>query len=148
MNRTKSRPLASGHMAAWEAVAVAAALSAIAFALVLSLNTLTRQLSLCALLLAFSYPFTKRFFPLPQAYLGVAFGFGVPMAFSAVSGAVPLIAWVLLVANVFWSIAYDTEYAMVDRDDDIRIGIRSAAITLGQSDVAVIMFCYAGMLAI
>ena len=95
-----------------------------------------------------SYPYTKRFFAIPQAYLGIAFSFGIPMAFAAVQGDVPPLAWVLLAANVFWTIAYDTEYAMVDRDDDIRIGIRTAAITFGRFDVVAVVLCYGIFLAI
>ena len=105
-------------------------------------------LSLAALLLAASYPFTKRFLAIPQAYLGLAFGFGIPMAYAALTGGVPPIAWLLLLANVFWSIAYDTEYAMVDRQDDLKIGIRSSAILFGRYDVAMIMGCYGAMLAL
>ncbi|MEM5461908.1 4-hydroxybenzoate octaprenyltransferase [Paraburkholderia phytofirmans] len=148
VRRTIHRPLAAGRMAPWEAMAVAVFLAIIAFILVLALNPMTRMLGVCALFLAGSYPFMKRVFSIPQAYLGIAFGFGIPMAFSAVRGEVPSTAWVLLAANVFWSIAYDTEYAMVDRDDDIRIGIRSAAITLGRFDVVGIMSCYGVMFGI
>ncbi len=106
------------------------------------------MLSIPALWLAASYPFTKRFFALPQAYLGIAFGFGIPMAFAAQIGAVPPLAWLLLLANVFWTIAYDTEYAMVDRDDDIRLGIQSSALLFGSRDVAAVLLCYASMLLI
>jgi len=105
-------------------------------------------LSLPALFLAISYPFTKRFLAIPQAYLGIAFGFGIPMAFAAVQGAVPLLGWLLVLANVFWCVAYDTEYAMVDRADDLKIGIRTSAITFGRFDVLVVMLCYAVFLAI
>jgi len=107
------------------------------------LNTLTIELSVLALLLAASYPFTKRFFTIPQAYLGIAFGAGIPMAFAAILGYVPPVAWLLLLANVFWAIAYDTEYAMVDRDDDLKIGIKSSAITFGRFDIVIVMICYA-----
>jgi 4-hydroxybenzoate polyprenyltransferase len=115
---------------------------------VLAFNRLTIALSFAALALAATYPFTKRFLALPQAYLGVAFGFGIPMAFAAVSNHLPALAWWLLLANIFWAIAYDTEYAMVDRDDDLKIGIKTAAITLGRFDVAAVMLCYAAMLAV
>ena len=118
-------------------------LALIAFALVwLFLNRLTIYLSFIALFLAASYPFSKRFFAMPQAYLGIAFGFGMPMAFAALTGQVPALAWWLLLANIFWTIAYDTEYAMVDRDDDIRIGINTTALLFGKYDVAAVMLCY------
>lgn len=148
--RTRNRPLAAGKISTWEALALAIGLALIAFVLILPYGALVIVLSLVAALLAASYPFTKRVFPLPQAYLGIAFGFGIPMAFAALTGAVPALAWVLLVANVFWSIAYDTEYAMVDREDDLKIGIRTAAITFGRFDVAAIMASHAlflGLLA-
>ena len=146
--RTADRPLTSGRIAAWEALAVAAVLALAAFALILPLDRLTIALSFGAAFVAASYPFTKRFFALPQAYLGIAFGFGIPMAFAAVEGRVPAVGWVLLAANVLWALAYDTEYAMVDRDDDLRIGIRTAAITFGRLDVVAVMGCYAGTLAL
>jgi len=149
--RTAERPLTAGRIAGWEALVVAAVLALVAFALVLSLNGLTIALAVVAAIVAASYPFTKRFFALPQAYLGIAFGFGIPMAFAAVLDRVPPVAWTMLAANVVWAIAYDTEYAMVDRDDDVRIGIRTAAITFGSHDVAAVMACYAltlGLLAI
>jgi 4-hydroxybenzoate polyprenyltransferase len=139
VKRTKERPLAAGLIAPYEALAVAAVLAVCAFALVLKLNKLTVALSFVALLLAASYPFTKRFLALPQACLGVAFGFGIPMAYAAQTGRLPAEAWVLLAANVFWTIAYDTEYAMVDREDDRKIGIRTSAILFGRWDVAAVM---------
>lgn len=139
VERTRTRPLAAGEIAPWEAIAVACALFAIAFMLVLQLNRLTVLLSFVALAIAVVYPFLKRVFPFPQAWLGLAFGFSIPMAYAAETGAVPATAWLLLFANVFWSIAYDTEYAMVDRDDDIRIGVKSSAILLGRYDVAGVM---------
>ena len=142
VKRTAERPLTSGQIAAWEAVAVAVVFALISFALILPLNTLTQQLSVLAVIVAGTYPYFKRFFALPQAYLGIAFGFGIPMAYAAVQGAVPLEAWVLLIANVFWALAYDTEYAMVDRDDDLMIGIRTSAITFGRFDVLAVMLCY------
>ncbi|MEO7496118.1 MAG: 4-hydroxybenzoate octaprenyltransferase [Massilia sp.] len=148
VKRTAERPLTSGRIAPWEAVAVAAALAVAAFLLILPLNSLTRQMSVAAVVIAASYPYFKRFFAIPQAYLGIAFGFGIPMAFAAVQDQVPAVAWWLLAANVFWAIAYDTEYAMVDRDDDLKIGIRTSAITFGRFDVAAIMLCYGAALAI
>ncbi len=148
VKRTAERPLTSGQIKAWEAVLVAAVLALISFALIQPLNLLTRQLSVLAVLIAASYPYFKRFFALPQAYLGIAFGFGIPMAYAAVLDAVPVEAWVLLLANVFWALAYDTEYAMVDRDDDLRIGIRTSAITFGRYDVLAVMLCYAISLAL
>ncbi|NHZ97669.1 4-hydroxybenzoate octaprenyltransferase [Massilia sp. CCM 8734] len=148
VKRTAERPLTSGRIKSWEALAVAAVLSIVSFLLVLPLNTLTKQLSLAALIVAGSYPYFKRFFAIPQAYLGIAFGFGIPMGFAAVQNQVPAVAWWLLLANVFWAVAYDTEYAMVDRDDDLKIGIRTAAITFGRFDVAAVMLCYGAALAI
>ena len=146
VERTQQRPLATGEVSVKEALILAAGLSLTAFVLVLSLNTLTIMLSVAALLLAVSYPFTKRFFVMPQAYLGIAFGFGIPMAFAAQTATVPMVAWLLLAANIFWAIAYDTEYAMVDRDDDLKIGIHSSAIFFGRYDVAAVMACYLAML--
>ncbi|HEY1044038.1 MAG TPA: 4-hydroxybenzoate octaprenyltransferase [Telluria sp.] len=148
VKRTADRPITSGKIKASEAVMVAALLSLVAFLLILPLNLLTKQLSVAALVIAGTYPYFKRFFAIPQAYLGIAFGFGIPMAFAAIQGAVPAVAWWLLVANVFWAVAYDTEYAMVDRDDDLKIGIRTSAITFGRFDVAAIMLCYGVALAI
>jgi 4-hydroxybenzoate polyprenyltransferase len=147
VKRTKDRPLAAGLVSVKEALSLAAILTLAAFCLVLALNRLTIALSFAALALAATYPFTKRFLSLPQAYLGVAFGFGIPMAFAALTNRLPDVAWWLLLANVFWAVAYDTEYAMVDRDDDIRIGIKTAAITLGRFDIAGVMLCYGAMLA-
>ena len=146
--RTKDRPLAAGQVSVKEALWLAAGLSLAAFGLVLAFNRFTIALSFAALGLAASYPFTKRFMSMPQAYLGVTFGFGIPMAFAAVGNALPPLCWGLLLANIFWVIAYDTEYAMVDRDDDLRIGIRTSAITLGRHDVAAVMLCYAAMLGV
>ena len=148
VKRTAERPLTSGKIKGWEALAVAGVLAAISFLLVLPLNTLTKQLSVAALIIAGTYPYFKRFFAIPQAYLGIAFGFGIPMAFAAVQNQVPPVAWLLLLANVFWAVAYDTEYAMVDRDDDLLIGIRTSAITFGRFDVAAVMLCYGAALAI
>jgi len=143
VKRTVDRPITSGKIKPKEALLVALVLSLIAFALILPLNTLTKQLSIAAVIIAASYPYFKRFFAIPQAYLGIAFGFGIPMGFAAVQGTVPAAAWWLLVANIFWAVAYDTEYAMVDRDDDLKIGIKTSAITFGRYDVAAVMFCYA-----
>jgi|SRR5580765_7728245 4-hydroxybenzoate polyprenyltransferase len=148
VKRTRERPLATGSVSRGEAYGLAAALALAAFAMVLSFNGLTVLLSFAALALAATYPLTKRFLAIPQAYLGVAFGFGIPMGYAAVLGNVPSEAWWLLLANIFWAIAYDTEYAMVDRDDDVRIGIKTAAITLGRYDVAVVMGCYGVTLAL
>jgi 4-hydroxybenzoate polyprenyltransferase len=148
VKRTAERPLTSGRIKGWEALLVAAALAIVSFLLILPLNGLTKELSVVAVIVAGTYPYFKRFFAIPQAYLGIAFGFGIPMAFAAVQGQVPAVAWWLLAANVFWSVAYDTEYAMVDRDDDLKIGIRTSAITFGRFDVAAIMLCYAAALGI
>ena len=141
--RTRERPLAAGLIKPPEALIVAATLALAAFVLVLQLNRLTILLSVAALFIAATYPFTKRFFVLPQAYLGIAFGFGIPMAFAAQTGRVPAVAWSLLLANVFWAVAYDTEYAMVDREDDRKIGIKTSAITFGRHDVTAVMICHA-----
>ena len=148
VKRTAERPLTSGRIAGWEALLVAALLSVLAFLLILPLNTLTKLLSVAAVAIAASYPYFKRFFALPQAYLGIAFGFGIPMAYAAIQDTVPAQAWLLLLANIFWALAYDTEYAMVDRDDDLKIGIRTSAITFGQYDVLAVMLCYAISLAL
>src|SRR4051812_13070880 len=128
VERTSQRPVVTGEINAWEAVMVAAALALVAFGLVLFLPKMAIQLSFAALLVAATYPFTKRFFWFPQAYLGIAFGFGIPMGYAAVLGDLPQECWWLLLANIFWALAYDTEYAMVDREDDRRIGIRTAAL--------------------
>ncbi len=148
VERTRNRPLASGRVSVREAQLLAVGLALLSFLLIWPLNLLTKLLSVPALLLAATYPFTKRFFSIPQAYLGIAFGFGIPMAYAANLGIVPSVAWVLLLANVFWSLAYDTEYAMVDRADDLRIGIRTSAITFGRYDVPAVMICYGAMLAV
>lgn len=143
VKRTAERPITSGRISGKEALAVAGVLTVLAFCLILPLNTLTKQLSVAAVIIAATYPYFKRFFAIPQAYLGIAFGFGIPMGFAAITGAVPVVAWLLLLGNVFWAVAYDTEYAMVDRDDDLKIGIKTSAITFGRYDVAIIMLCYA-----
>ena len=148
VERTRQRPLVTGEVKVSEALLLAAGLSLAAFVLILPLHPLVRWLSIPALFLAGSYPFTKRLMSIPQAYLGVAFGFGIPMAFAAVQFTVPVVAWVMLAANVFWAIAYDTEYAMVDRPDDLKIGIKTSAITFGRFDVAAVMLCYALFLAL
>lgn len=142
VQRTAERPLTSGKIQPWEALVVALLLALLSFSLILPLNTLTKQLSVIAVIVAGSYPYFKRFFAIPQAYLGIAFGFGIPMAFAAVTDSVPMQAWWLLLANVFWAIAYDTEYAMVDREDDLKIGIKTSAITFGNWDVLAIMLSY------
>ena len=148
VKRTAERPLTAGRIAAWEAVAVAAALAVLSFVLILPLNLLTWQLSVAAVVIAGTYPYFKRFFALPQAYLGIAFGFGIPMAYAAVLNTVPMEAWILLVANIFWALAYDTEYAMVDKPDDLKIGMKTSAITLGRFDVFGVMCFYALALAL
>lgn len=148
VKRTADRPITSGKIRAWEALTLAFGLSLISFLLILSFNTLTKKLSVVALFIAGSYPFSKRFFAIPQVYLGIAFGFGILMSFSAVQNHVPVLAWIMLAANILWSVAYDTEYAMVDRDDDLKIGIRTSALTFGRLDVCAIIFCYAAMLSI
>ena len=148
VERTRARPLAAGEIEPWEALAVAAVLSLVAFGLVLFLNRLAIALSVLGLLVAASYPFSKRVFSLPQAYLGIAFGFGIPMAYAAVQERLPLECGLLLAANVCYSFAYDTEYAMVDRDDDARLGIRTSALTLGEWDVTAVMASYVLMLGL
>lgn len=142
VKRTQDRPLTSGKVTERETLWLAVVLALTSFALILPLNPLTWLLAFPAVFLAASYPFTKRFFAIPQAYLGIAFGFGIPMAFAATLGHVPPVAWVLLLANVFWAIAYDTEYAMVDRDDDIHLDIHSSALFFGKYDVIAVMVCY------
>jgi 4-hydroxybenzoate polyprenyltransferase len=142
VKRTAARPVTTGAVSVKEALAVGAVLALLAFALVLSTNTLTIGMSGAALAVTLAYPYAKRYVSMPQAVLGVAFGMGIPMAFAAVRGDVPLLAWVLMLGNLFWVLAYDTEYAMVDRDDDVRLGIKTSAITLGVWDVPVVMLCY------
>jgi 4-hydroxybenzoate polyprenyltransferase len=147
VERTADRPLAARVIASWEALALGAALALVAFGFVLTTNRATVLWSVPALLIAIAYPFFKRFFALPQAFLGIAFSFGIPMAYAAVYNGVPPFAWLLLGLNLLWVVAYDTEYAMVDRDDDIRIGIRTSALTFGRFDVAAVAVCYALYLA-
>jgi len=148
VKRTVDRPLTAGKIHGWEALMVAGVLALASFLLILPLNTLTKQMSVPALIVAASYPYFKRFFAIPQAYLGIAFGFGIPMGFAAVQGQVPAAAWLMLLGNVFWSVAYDTAYAMVDRDDDIKLGMKTSAITFGRFDVLAIMLCYVAALGI
>ncbi|MDQ2927557.1 MAG: 4-hydroxybenzoate octaprenyltransferase [Pseudomonadota bacterium] len=159
VKRTAARPVTSGAVGVGEALTLGAALALGAFALVLTTNVAAVAWSVVALAVTLVYPFSKRFFAMPQAILGIAFSFGIPMAFAAVrggsdwrldaiAGAVPTLAWRLLLGNLFWVLAYDTEYAMVDRDDDLKIGIRTSAITLGRFDVAAVMGCYLAFLAI
>jgi 4-hydroxybenzoate polyprenyltransferase len=148
VERTRNRPLAAGEIEPWEALAVAAVLSVVAFGLVLFLNRLAIALSVLGLLVAATYPFSKRVFAMPQAYLGIAFGFGIPMAYAAVQERLPLECWLLLAANVGYSFAYDTEYAMVDRDDDAKLGMRTSALTLGRWDVPAVMASYVMMLGL
>lgn len=142
VKRTAQRPVTTGQVSVREALVLGAVLALLAFLLVLTTNAVAVAWSFAALAVAIAYPYAKRYVAMPQAVLGVAFSFGIPMAFAAVQARVPLLAWVLLAGNLFWVLAYDTEYAMVDRDDDLRIGIKTSAITLGRMDVPVIMACY------
>ena len=148
VKRTAERPVTSGRIGVKEALLLGAVLALIAFMLVLTLRTETIAWSFVAMAVAVAYPYAKRFVAMPQAVLGVAFSFGIPMAFASVTGEVPSIAWALLLGNLFWVLAYDTEYAMVDRDDDLRIGMKTSAITLGQWDVAAVMFFYVAFFAV
>lgn len=148
VKRTANRPVTSGRIGTREALAVGAVLALCAFGLVLTTNSATVAWSFAALAVTVAYPFAKRVVSMPQAVLGVAFSFGIPMAFAAVQGEVPALAWLLLSGNLFWVLAYDTEYAMVDRDDDLKIGMKTSAITLGQWDVAAIMGFYVAYLLI
>jgi len=148
VKRTAERPVTSGRIGVKEALLLGAVLALIAFGLVLTLRPETVAWSFAAMAVAVAYPYAKRFVAMPQAVLGVAFSFGIPMAFAAVTGEVPSIAWSLLLGNLFWVLAYDTEYAMVDRDDDLRIGMKTSAITLGQWDVAAVMFFYAAFVGV
>jgi 4-hydroxybenzoate polyprenyltransferase len=156
VERTRDRPVAAGRVSPREAVALFMGLSLMAFVLVLLMNRLTIALSVIGALLAASYPFMKRYTHLPQFYLGAAFGWSIPMAFAAQTNGVPAIAWVLFAANIFWSVAYDTEYAMVDREDDLKIGVKSTAILFGTWDrffvglshfITVVLLAWAGRLA-
>ena len=159
VKRTAQRPVTSGKVSVKEALTLGAVLALLAFCLVLTTNAATIAWSFAALAVTIIYPYAKRFFAMPQAVLGVAFSFGIPMSFAAVQGgdsfsfaavqgSVPLLAWVLLLGNLFWVLAYDTEYAMVDRDDDLKIGMKTSAITLGRFDVAAVLLCYAIYLSI
>lgn len=142
VKRTANRPVTRGALSSKEALTLGAVLALLAFGLVLTTHRATVLLSFAALAVAVIYPYAKRFFAMPQAVLGVAFSFGIPMAFSAVQGTVPILAWMLLFGNLFWVLAYDTEYAMVDRDDDLKIGMKTSAITMGRYDVVIIAACY------
>ena len=146
VQRTQGRPVTSGRISGKEALGVASVLALMAFLLIQPLNAFTKALSVFALVVAIVYPFTKRFFAIPQAILGIAFGFGIPMAYAAVLDFIPPEAWILFVGNIFWAIAYDTAYAMVDRDDDIRLGLKTSAITFGSFDVLAIGVCYGVLL--
>ena len=153
VKRTAQRPVTRGAVSVREALGLGAALALLAFGLVLTTNATTVAWSVVALAVTLVYPYAKRFVSMPQAVLGVAFSFGIPLAFSAVQGgplfgwdtlldSVPPLAWLLLLGNLFWVLAYDTEYAMVDRDDDLRLGMKTSAITLGRYDVPVVLTCY------
>lgn len=146
--RTKHRPVTSGRIRPWEALLVTGILALSAFILILPLNTYAKWLSVPALAVAILYPFTKRFFSIPQAILGIAFSFGIPMAYAAVRESIPIEAWLLVCANISWAIAYDTAYAMVDREDDLKLGIKTSAITFGSYDVAIVSLCYTLMMLI
>lgn len=148
VERTANRPLARREILPWEALAVGAVLALCAFLLTLRFNAFTIALSIPALAIAVAYPFFKRFFALPQAFLGIAFSFGIPMAFAAVRGFVPATGWWLFAANFFWVMAYDTEYAMVDREDDRNLGLRTSAIAFGRFDVLAVMLFYSVYLAL
>ncbi len=148
VKRTAERPVTSGRIGVKEALLLGAVLALLAFGLVLTLRPETIAWSFAAMAVAIAYPFAKRYVSMPQAVLGVAFSFGIPMAFAAVTGQVPWQAWALLVGNLFWVLAYDTEYAMVDRDDDLKIGMKTSAITLGQWDVWAIMGFYAAFVGV
>src|SRR4051812_33027113 len=148
VKRTAQRPVTSGAVSTKEALALGAVLALLAFGLVLTTNAAAIIWSFVALAITLVYPYAKRFVSMPQAVLGIAFSFGIPMAFAAVQSRVPLVAWVLLLGNLFWVLAYDTEYAMVDRDDDLKIGMKTSAITLGRADVPVVMASYAAFLVI
>ena len=148
VKRTAERPVTSGRIGVKEALMLGAVLALMAFGLVLTLRAETIAWSFAAIAVTVAYPYAKRFVAMPQAVLGLAFSFGIPMAFAAVTGEVPWLAWALLVGNLFWVLAYDTEYAMVDRDDDLKIGMKTSAITLGEWDVAAVMFFYAAFVGV
>jgi 4-hydroxybenzoate polyprenyltransferase len=142
VERTRERPFARKAVTGREALLLAAGLALLSLLLILPLNLLTLKLSVCALLISASYPYTKRFFPVPQAYLGIAFSFGIPMSFAAITGHVPAVAWLLTLATAFWVVGYDTAYAMADKPDDLKIGIKTSAITFGDHDITAIMLCH------
>jgi len=146
VERTADRVVARGLVSRREALAVAVVLVLGAALLLPLLNAAALKLAFVAVAIAATYPFAKRVFSVPQLYLAVAFSFGIPMAFAAVLGSVPTVGWLLFIANAFWVVAYDTEYAMVDRDDDLRLGIRSSAIFFGRFDVVAVMICYGAFL--
>jgi 4-hydroxybenzoate polyprenyltransferase len=148
VKRTAERPVTSGRLRVKEALILGAVLAMLAFGLVLTVNRTTVLWSFAALATAVAYPYAKRVVSMPQAVLGIAFSFGIPMAFAAVQSEVPLLAWILLLGNLFWVLAYDTEYAMVDRDDDLRIGMKTSAITLGDKDIPAIMGFYVAYLGL
>ncbi|MDD2919777.1 4-hydroxybenzoate octaprenyltransferase [Rhodoferax sp.] len=148
VKRTAGRPVTTGAVSVKEALALGAVLALIAFALVLTTNAITVGLSAAALAVTLAYPYAKRYVSMPQAVLGIAFGMGIPMAFAAVRGDLPPLAWLLMLGNLFWVLAYDTEYAMVDRDDDLRLGIKTSAITLGTWDVPLVMLFYLAFISI
>jgi 4-hydroxybenzoate polyprenyltransferase len=148
VKRTAARPVTTGAVSVKAALVLGAVLALLAFALVLTTNAITIGISGAALAITLAYPYAKRFVSMPQAVLGVAFGMGIPMSFAAVLGEVPRLAWLLMLGNLFWVLAYDTEYAMVDRDDDIRLGLKTSAITLGRLDVPVILLCYLAFIVI
>jgi len=148
VKRTAARPVTTGAVTVKEALMVGALLSLLSFALVLTTNALTVGLSAAALAVTLAYPYAKRYVSMPQAVLGVAFGMGIPMAFAAVRGALPPLAWLLMLGNLFWVLAYDTEYAMVDRDDDLKLGLKTSAITLGMWDVPVVMLFYLASISV
>ncbi|QHI99199.1 4-hydroxybenzoate octaprenyltransferase [Xylophilus rhododendri] len=148
VKRTAQRPITSGRISTREALLLGAVLALVAFALVLTTNTTTVLWSFGALAVTVFYPYAKRWVSMPQAVLGLAFSFGIPMAFTAVRGAVPAMVWLLVVANLCWVLAYDTEYAMVDRDDDLKIGMKTSAITLGRRDVPAVMAFYAAAIVL
>ena len=148
VKRTAARPVTTGAVTVKEALMVGALLALLSFALVLTTNALTVGLSAAALAVTLAYPYAKRYVSMPQAVLGVAFGMGIPMAFAAVRGALPPLAWLLMLGNLFWVLAYDTEYAMVDRDDDLKLGLKTSAITLGMWDVPVVMLFYLASISV
>ena len=148
VKRTAQRPVTSGALSVQEALLFGAVLALLAFALVLTTSAAAIAWSFAALAITLAYPYAKRYVSMPQAVLGIAFSFGIPMAFAAVQSNVPPVAWLLLLGNLFWVLAYDTEYAMVDRDDDLKIGMKTSAITLGRADVAVVMLSYGAYLAV